>query len=188
MARDTIKTPKASKPKAPKASAPVEPVDAISLLKEDHRTVDALFDEFDKARRSDTKARLVSEICDELKIHTLIEEEIFYPAVRPKIDPDIVDEGVVEHDGAKVLINDLVAAKPSDPYYDSKVKVLAEEIRHHVQEEEKWLRGMFAQSRRTDIDMEQLGVKLAARKAELKAQAKAKKLPAAKLTAVKVKA
>jgi hemerythrin superfamily protein len=172
----------------PKAMAAAEPVDAIALLKADHRVVDALFEEFDKARRSDTKARLVKEICDELKIHTIIEEEIFYPAVRPKIDPDIVDEGVVEHDGAKVLINDLAAAKPKDPFYDSKVKVLAEDIRHHVQEEEGWLRGMFAQARRTDIDMAELGAKLAARKAELKAQAAKKKLPAAKLSAIRIKA
>jgi hypothetical protein len=128
-------------------SVPAEPVDAIALLKADHRVVDALFDEFDKARRSDTKARLVAQICTELKIHAMIEEELFYPIVRPKIDPDIVDEGVVEHDGAKVLINDLSAAKPTDPFYDSKVKVLAEDIRHHVQEEERWLRGMFAQAR-----------------------------------------
>jgi hemerythrin superfamily protein len=170
------------------AETAAEPVDAITLLKADHRAVDALFDEFDKARRSDTKARLVAEICDALKIHTVIEEEIFYPTVRPKIDPDIVDEGVVEHDGAKVLINDLVNAKPTDAYYDAKVKVLAEEIRHHVQEEERWLRGMFAQSRRTDIDMDELGAKLAKRKADLEVQAKAGELGPAKPVAVKLKA
>ncbi|WP_404710259.1 hemerythrin domain-containing protein [Sphingomonas sp. MMS24-J13] len=167
--------------------APPKPIDAISLLKADHRAVDGLFEEFDKARRSDTKARLVEQICNELKIHTIIEEEIFYPAVRPKIDADIVDEGVVEHDGAKVLINDLVAAKPTDPYYDAKVKVLSEEIRHHVQEEEKWLRGMFSQASHTDLDMDKLGAELATRKAELKALADAGKLPQAKMSAVKVK-
>ena len=176
---------KATKPE--KAAPSVEPIDAITLLKADHRVVDGLFEEFDKARRSDTKSRLVAEICNELKIHTIIEEEIFYPAVRSKIDPDIVDEGVVEHDGAKVLINDLASAKPSDPFYDSKVKVLAEDIRHHVQEEEGWLRGMFAQARRTNLDMDELGAKMASRKAELTAQADANKLPAAKLSAVKIK-
>ena len=171
---------------AVKSAPSPEPIDAISLLKADHRVVDDLFEQFDKARRSDTKARLVGQICNELKIHTIIEEEIFYPAVRPKIDADIVDEGVVEHDGAKVLINDLLAAKPTDQYYDAKVKVLSEEIRHHVQEEEKWLRGMFAQARRTEIDMDVLGAELATRKAELKALADAGKLPDAKLTSVKV--
>lgn len=178
MAKAAVKTAKAPE---------VEPIDAISLLKADHRVVDDLFEQFDKARRSDTKARLVEQICTELKIHTIIEEEIFYPAVRPKIDADIVDEGIVEHDGAKVLINDLLGAKPTDKFYDAKVKVLSEEIRHHVQEEEKWLRGMFAQARRTEIDMEALGTELAARKAELKALADSGKLPPAKLTSVKIK-
>ena len=163
-----------------------EPVDAIALLKADHRAVEELFDEYDKARRSDRKAKLVERICTELKIHTMIEEEIFYPAVEPKIDEAIVLEGYVEHDGAKVLINDLLGSKPQDRFYDAKVKVLAEDIRHHVQEEEKWLRGMFAQARRSDLDMDALGAKLAARKAELKRKADKDGLPPAKLAAVKL--
>ena len=158
------------------------PTDAIALLKADHRRVEELFEQFDQARRSDRKARIVEEICTELKIHTMIEEEIFYPAVKPKIDPSIVEEGVIEHDGAKVLINDLAKADPKDDYYDAKVKVLSEEIKHHVAEEERWITGMFAQARRTDIDMEALGAQLSARKQELMAQAKKKGgLPVAKL-------
>jgi signal-transduction protein with cAMP-binding, CBS, and nucleotidyltransferase domain len=158
------------------------PTDAIALLKADHRRVEALFEQFDQARRSDRKARIVEEICTELKIHTMIEEEIFYPAVKPKIDASIVEEGVIEHDGAKVLINDLAKADPKDDYYDAKVKVLSEEIKHHVAEEERWITGMFAQARRTDLDMEELGARLAARKEELMAQAKKKGgLPVAKL-------
>ena len=150
--------------------AEAQPTDAIELLKADHRTVEGLFEEFDKARRSDKKAKLVAQICDELKIHTLIEEEIFYPTIRPKIEADIVDEGFVEHDGAKLLINDLLRSTPGEQYYDAKVKVLSEEIKHHVHEEERWMRGMFAQARRTDVDMDALGAKMAARKAELKGQ------------------
>ena len=158
------------------------PNDAIALLKADHRKVEALFEEFDQARRSDRKARIVEQICTELKIHTMIEEEIFYPAVKPKIDASIVEEGVIEHDSAKVLINDLAQADPKDEYYDAKVKVLSEEIKHHVAEEERWITGMFAQARRTDIDMEALGARLAARKEELMAKAKTKAgLPVAKL-------
>jgi hemerythrin superfamily protein len=160
--------------------------DAIALLKADHRKVEQLFHDFDSARRTDRKVRLVEQICTELKIHTAIEEEIFYPAVKPQIDPHIVDEGVVEHDGAKVLINDLEQADPKDEYYDAKVKVLSEQIKHHVGEEERWLTGMFAQSRRTDIDMEALGARLAARKAELQAEANGKGLPLAKPAAVKL--
>lgn len=159
-----------------------EPIDAISLLKADHRKVEELFEEFDKARRSDSKARIVRDICIELKVHTQIEEEIFYPAVQPKIDEAIVEESYVEHDGAKVLINDLSAADPKDPFYDAKVKVLSEEIKHHVQEEERWLRGMFSQARRTDLDMEELGRKMSERKDALMKIAAGKGLPAAKLT------
>lgn len=158
-----------------------EPVDAIDLLKADHRAVEDLFEQFDKARRSDTKAKLVEQICTALKIHTQIEEEIFYPAIRPKIDDAIVDEGLVEHDGAKMWINELSKAKPTDPFYDAKVKVLSEDIKHHVGEEERWLRGMFAQSRRTDIDMDALGAKMAARKAELEGKADKSGLPPAKM-------
>ncbi len=167
--------------------AEAEPTDAIRLLKADHRKVEDLFEKFDSARRSDQKARIVAQIITELKVHTLIEEEIFYPAIRPKIEASVVDEGVVEHDGAKVLLNDLDAAEPKDPFYDAKVKVLSEEIKHHVGEEERWITGMFAQSRRSDVDMDALGAKLAARKAELVARDKGKGLPKAKLTAVKVK-
>lgn len=160
------------------------PTDAIDLLKADHRKVEALFEAFDKARRSDRKASLVGQICTELKIHTIIEEELFYPALRGKIDDAILDEGFVEHDGAKVLINDLENGKPTDDFYDAKVKVLAEEIKHHVAEEERWITGMFAQGRRADIDMEQLGARLSARKDALLAQAGGKPLPTAKLAAV----
>ncbi len=161
-----------------------QPMDAIELLRADHRKVDDLFAQFDKARRSDTKARLVEQICTALKIHTQIEEEIFYPAIRPKIDDAIVDEGIVEHDGAKMWINDLSKATPSDSYYDAKVKVLSEDIKHHVQEEERWLRGMFAQSRRTDVDMDALGEKMAKRKAELEAKGEKSGLPPAKMASL----
>jgi hypothetical protein len=158
------------------------PTDAIALLKADHRKVEELFEEFDKARRSDRKAAIVQQICTELKIHTMIEEEIFYPAIKPKTDAAMVEEGVIEHDGAKVLINDLAQADPKADYYDAKVKVLSEEIKHHVAEEERWITGMFAQARRTDLDMEALGARMAARKEELVAQSQKKGgLPVAKL-------
>jgi len=159
------------------------PTDAIALLKADHRKVEQLFEEFDQARRSDSKARIVEQICTELKIHTIIEEEIFYPAVKPKIDAAIVEEGVIEHDGAKILINDLAQADPKSDYYDAKVKVLSEEIKHHVAEEERWITGMFAQARRTDLDLEALGTRMRARQDELVAQAGKKGgLPVAKLS------
>jgi hypothetical protein len=158
--------------------------DAIALLKADHRKVEDLFEKFEKATSSSRKQALAHEICTELKIHTLIEEEIFYPAFRSLIEDDTLDEAYVEHDGAKVLINDIEAGSPDDDFYDAKVKVLSEEIKHHVHEEEMPAEGMFAQCRKTDVDLVALRDLMAARKTELLAQAKASGLPAAKPTVV----
>lgn len=160
------------------------PTDAIALLKADHRKVEELFEEFDKARRSDRKAAIVQQICTELKIHTMIEEEIFYPAIKPKTDAAMVEEGVIEHDGAKVLINDLEAGAPEDDFYDAKVKVLSEEITHHVKEEEMPSEGMFAQARKTDVDLVAMRDAMLARKDELLAQEQSGGLPPAVPTAV----
>ncbi|MBO9574666.1 MAG: hemerythrin domain-containing protein [Sphingobium sp.] len=158
--------------------------DAIALLKADHRKVEALFEQFEQATGASRKQKLAHEICTELKIHTMIEEEIFYPAFRGKIEDDTLDEAYVEHDGAKVLVNDIEAGSPSDDFYDAKVKVLSEEIKHHVHEEEMRGDGMFAQCRETDVDLVALRDRMLARKEELMAQAKAGGLPAAQPTAV----
>jgi len=115
----------------------------------------------------------------ELKIHTMIEEEIFYPALDGKIEQDTLDEAYVEHDGAKVLVNDLEAGSAGDDYYDAKVKVLSEEIKHHVREEEMPDQGMFAQARAAGVDLVALGAKLKSRKDELMSQAQAEGLPPA---------
>jgi hypothetical protein len=157
--------------------------DAIALLKADHRKVEGLFEQYEKATAARKKA-LAHEICTELKIHTMIEEEIFYPAFRGKIEDDTLDEAYVEHDGAKVLINDIEASEPSAPYYDAKVKVLSEEIKHHVHEEEMPAEGMFAQCRKTDVDLVALRDAMAELKAELMEQAKDVGLAPAKPTAV----
>lgn len=145
--------------------------DAIALLKADHRKVEGLFEQFEKATGAAKKERLAREICDELKIHTMIEEEIFYPAFRGKIEDDTLDEAYVEHDGAKLLINDIVASRPDADFYDAKVTVLSEEIKHHVHEEEMRSEGMFAQCRDTDVDLVELRDKMMVRKQELMAQA-----------------
>lgn len=141
--------------------------DAIALLKADHRTVEALFAQFETARGDSRKKEIAHRICVELKIHTMIEEEIFYPAFRGKIEDDTLDEAYVEHDGAKVLINDIDASAPDAPCFAAKVTVLAEEIRHHVHEEEARGEGMFAQCRKTDVDLVDLRDRMMARKAEL---------------------
>jgi len=156
--------------------------DAIALLKADHRAVEELFEKFEKASGSERKRKLAEEICLELSVHAEIEEEIFYPACEGKVDDDLLKESYVEHDGAKVLIAEIMNGGPSDEYYDAKVKVLQEEIEHHVEEEEKRLEGLFAQARKADLDLDGLGEQLASRKAELAEQFKASGIPTPRLT------
>ena len=156
--------------------------DAIALLKEDHRKVEELFDQFEKAKGDERKQKLALEICKELTIHTILEEEIFYPAIKGKVEDDLLKESFVEHDAAKVMIAEIEAGSPSDEYYDSKVKVLSEEIEHHVEEEEKPKEGLFAQTRAADVDLKALGEQMAARKEALMAEIDAKGLPAPEAT------
>jgi hemerythrin superfamily protein len=154
-------------------------MDATHLLAEDHRKVEGLFEQYEKAGGDGRKEKLARQICTELKIHSMIEEEIFYPALRGKIEDDDLDEAYVEHDGAKVLINEIEAGGPDDEYYDAKVKVLQEQIEHHVEEEEKSRGNLFQQARATDVDLEALGRQMAARKEELMRLAESEGLPPA---------
>jgi len=151
--------------------------DAIALLKADHRKVEELFEQFEGASGDGKKQKIALEICLELTVHAQIEEEIFYPACEGKIEEDLLKEAYVEHDGAKVLIAEIEAGGPDDEYYDAKVKVLSEQIEHHVEEEEKRMEGMFAQARKAGLDMDALGEQLAARKEELIATYQAGGLP-----------
>lgn len=146
--------------------------DAIALLKADHRKVEGLFEKFEKAKDGRTKLSLAKEICTELTVHTIIEEEIFYPACKDVVEEDLNAEAYVEHDGAKVLIAELEGSGPDNEFYAAKMKVLSEQIKHHVKEEEKPSEGFFAQARDGGIDMDALGEQLAARKQELLAQIK----------------
>ena len=147
--------------------------DAIALLKADHRAVESLFEKYEGAKGDGAKQRIALEICLELTVHAQIEEEIFYPACEGKIEEDLIKEAYVEHDGAKVLIAEIEAGAPDDEFYDAKVKVLSEQIEHHVEEEERRMDGMFSQARKAGLDMDALGDRLRARKAELLAQFKA---------------
>ena len=157
--------------------------DAIALLKADHRAVEELFEKFESAGESKKQA-IAHQICVELKVHTQIEEEIFYPAFRGKIEDDTLDEAYVEHDGAKMLISQIMAGGPDDEFYDAKVKVLQEQIEHHVEEEEERMEGLFSQARKAGLDMDALGVELAARKRELEIEFEKNGLPAPELTTV----
>jgi hemerythrin superfamily protein len=141
--------------------------DAIALLKADHRQVEQWFEEFDSSRSDSKKAQLARQICSALKAHTTIEEEIFYPAfLEATDDEDIHHEAEIEHDGAKKLIAEIEATGSSDDYFDARVTVLSEMIKHHVREEEQ-RDGMFAKARSSKMDLAALGEQLAARKAQL---------------------
>lgn len=153
-------------PRAPQKTGAAK--DAIALLKADHRQVEKWFSEFEKAKDSKRKATLARQICNALKVHTQIEEEIFYPAfLEATEDEDMHHEAAVEHSGAKRLIAD-IESKPSDEYFDARVTVLSEMIKHHVKEEEQ-PDGMFAEARKSDMDLVEIGRQLQARKSELEA-------------------
>ena len=159
-----------------------EKLDAVALLKKDHRTVEDLFAQFEKAGGDGRKQKLATQICLELSVHAKIEEEIFYPACEGKVEEDLIKEAYVEHDGAKLLIAQIMAGEPSDEFYDAKVTVLQEQIEHHVEEEEKRMEGMFAQARKAGLDMDALGEQLAARKQELTTEYEASGIPVPELT------
>ena len=156
--------------------------DAVALLKDDHRLVAELFAQFEKASGDGSKQKLATQICLELSVHAKIEEEIFYPACEGKVEEDLLKEAYVEHDGAKLLIGEILAGEPSDDFYDAKVTVLQEQIEHHVEEEEKRLEGLFAQAKKAELDMDALGEQLAARKQELIAEYQASGIPKPELT------
>lgn len=148
--------------------------DAIRLLKNDHREVEDWFDEFEEATSGPRKQKLARQICLALKVHTKIEDEIFYPACREAgLNPDLMDEADVEHAAAKKLIAEIEAGKPGDDHWDAKVTVLGEMIRHHVKEEEA-LGGIFAKAKRAGLDLEDLGQRMKARKDALIKRAKAR--------------
>jgi hypothetical protein len=160
-------------------TADTQPADGLQLLAADHRKVEGLFAEFEKASGASAKEKLVRQICTELKVHSMIEEEIYYPAIRGKVEEDALEEAYVEHDSAKLLVNELEAAEPDESFYDAKVKVLQELIEHHVKEEEKQRDNLFQQTRAAEIDLDALGAQLAERKAELMSLAETGELPRA---------
>ena len=155
--------------------------DAITLLKNDHDEVKKLFKEFESAKGDGRKQKLAHQICLELTVHAEIEETIFYPACEGTVDEDELKEGYVEHDATKLMIAEIEANQDGDDeYFDTKVKVLSEEIEHHIKEEEG-PGGIFSQARKGKLDMEALGEQLAQKKQELTERYKSEGLPRPKL-------
>jgi hemerythrin superfamily protein len=155
-----------AKKMAPKKSAGK---DAIAILRADHKLVSGLFDDFEKTRSSARKAKIVEQICVELTAHALVEEEIFYPAVKAALkDKELVPEATVEHQSVKDLIAQVRGVQPDGEMYDAKVKVMGEFVKHHVKEEQN---EMFPKAKASRLDMVALGVQILARKEQLLAQA-----------------
>ena len=142
--------------------------DAIELLKADHREVEQLFSQFQSAKGRQQRKKVIEKIAAALTAHTIIEEEIFYPACREEgVEEDNLDEAQVEHDTVKLLVADLLRGSQDDEYYDAKVTVLSEYVKHHVGEEEKPSDGIFARAKKAELDMDELGQQLQSRKDEL---------------------
>jgi hemerythrin superfamily protein len=141
--------------------------DAIAMLKRDHDSVKALFDQFEKAPRKAQKQKIVKQAIEELRIHSTLEEELFYPAVRERLKNGVMNEADEEHHVAKILIAELDAMNGDNDHFDAKFTVLAESVRHHIKEEET---DMLPKARDLKIDFQALGEKMERRKRELKAK------------------
>jgi len=138
--------------------------DAVQLLRQDHQTVQELFKQFEEADDDRAKKEIAAAALKELKVHTTLEEELFYPAVREQIDEEEkIDEAEEEHHVAKLLIAELQRMKPSDERFEAKFKVLAESVKHHIQEEES----SVIPEIEGEIDGASLGEEMAERKKAL---------------------
>jgi hemerythrin superfamily protein len=160
-------TAKKAPAKSSTARTPAQPKDAIAMLKADHKKVSDLFEQFDKTRSATRKKAIVAEICTELTVHTTLEEEIFYPAVKAALkDKELVPEANVEHASVKDLIAQVEGVEPDGEMYDARVRVMGEFVKHHVKEEQN---EMFPKAQKTRLDMVDLRDRMMARKNELMA-------------------
>lgn len=167
----TRKAPARKKSTRAKASSPrssSRATNAISILRADHRLVNDLFEQFESTRSSAKKQKLVQQICTELTVHAMVEEEIFYPAIKRALkDDELVPEAIVEHDTLKSLIAQVEGVEPDGEMYDARVKVMSEYVKHHVKEEQG---EMFPKAQKTRLDLDELGEMIMQRKEELMAE------------------
>lgn len=138
--------------------------DAIAILKQDHREVEAMFEKFEQASTSKQQQKIAAQICEALRLHAEVEEEIFYPAVRSAIDEtDLIDEAQVEHNSAKFLMEQIESGALAPEMFQANVMVLKEYVQHHVEEEEK---EMFKLAKSSGLDLEALGKEIEMAKGE----------------------
>lgn len=147
---------------------PAKAQDATKLLRADHKLVNDLFEEYENTRSAKKKKELVAQICTELTVHAMIEEEIFYPAVKKALkDKELIPEATVEHQTLKDLIAQVEGQEPDGEIFDARIKVMSEYVKHHVKEEQNEI---FPKAKSTNLDMKELGAQLMQRKEELKAE------------------
>lgn len=156
-----------------RAPSKASSINALELLKEDHKKVKKMFKQFEKLKEDkkasdNDKQSLVEAACAELTVHAQIEEELFYPALRDAIsDSDLLDEATVEHASAKALIQELQSMRPGDELYEAKFTVLGEYVQHHIEEEEKEI---FPKAKKAKLDLAGIGEELRQRREELRLQ------------------
>ena len=162
--------------------------DAVAKLEADHDRVEALFDQLKEAGEDETR-QIGVHVCNLVKIHMALEEELFYPALRgkPEAKEDKLDEGLIEHDAGKVLIND-VLSDPGQERVGAKLQVLGEQMEHHHKEEEEPDKGVFAMARKAGVDLVAMLAEMERREAELKAELQAGDLYASELNFVDIEA
>jgi hemerythrin superfamily protein len=140
---------------------------AIRLLKEEHHIFRTLFDRAEQAK-DDALPPIAAELCMRLAVHMTIEEEILYPALKPVLGEDDVNEGIVEHESGKRLVAEIEQLKGTEPLYRAKLHVLGEETVHHIDEEDE---DLFAEAEEAHkagkLDLEALGEQLRTRQAVL---------------------
>ncbi len=154
--------------KTPQSATPPKAQDATALLRADHKLVDGLFYDYEQASTKAMKKKLVSQICMELSVHSQVEEEIFYPAVKQALkDHEMIPEATVEHETLKSLMAQVEGVEPDGEMFDAKIKVLAEYVKHHVKEEQE---EMFTKAKASKLNLMELGDKMAARKHLLMAE------------------
>src|SRR6478735_6397118 len=140
---------------------------ALRLLKGEHHRFRTLFDAA-KAAEGEKRVGIARELCMRLAVHMTIEEEILYPALKPVIGADEIDEGIVEHDMGKKMMVEIENLDGSEPLYEAKVHVLGEDTIHHIDEEDD---EMFEDAKQAHldgrIDLDAIGETMQARQAEL---------------------
>ncbi|MDB6083802.1 MAG: hemerythrin protein [Gammaproteobacteria bacterium] len=146
----------------------METIDAVAFLKQEHRRIAEWFDEYDSARSNVRKQELALRICRELRVHAAMEEDLFYPALLRATDDPVRREMAVlhEHTDSQRLIEQIMQSSPIDELFDSRVRILADVIAQHVEEEE-CPGGIFEEAEQSGMDLPFLGIQLQVRRHQL---------------------